>query len=136
MDDLLKTLRISSAAMKAQGTRLRVISENIANADSLAQEPGRSPYRRKIVTFKNELDRSIGIRTVSIDKIKTDKSDFEKRFDPNHPAADADGYVLIPNVNTLIEMMDMREAQRSYEANLNVIKSSKAMLQGTIDLLR
>ncbi len=136
MDDLLKTLRISSAAMKAQGTRLRVISENIANADSLAQEPGRSPYRRKIVTFKNELDRSIGIRTVSIDKIKTDKSDFEKRFDPNHPAADADGYVLIPNVNTLIEMMDMREAQRSYETNLNVIKSSKAMLQGTIDLLR
>lgn len=136
MDDLLKTLRISAAAMKAQGTRLRVISENIANADSLAQEPGRSPYRRKIVTFKNELDRSIGIRTVSIDKIKTDKSDFEKRFDPNHPAADADGYVLIPNVNTLIEMMDMREAQRSYEANLNVIKSSKAMLQGTIDLLR
>lgn len=136
MDDLLKTLRISSAAMKAQGTRLRVISENIANADSLAQEPGRSPYRRRIVTFKNELDRSIGIRTVSIDKIKTDKSDFEKRFDPNHPAADADGYVLIPNVNTLIEMMDMREAQRSYEANLNVIKSSKAMLQGTIDLLR
>lgn len=136
MDDLLKTLRISSAAMKAQGTRLRVIAENIANANSLAQEPGRSPYRRKIVTFKNELDRSIGIRTVSIDKIKTDKSDFEKRFDPSHPAADADGYVLIPNVNTLIEMMDMKEAQRSYEANLSVIKSSKAMLQGTIDLLR
>lgn len=136
MDDLLKTLRISSAAMKAQGTRLRVIAENIANANSLAQEPGRSPYRRKIVTFKNELDRSIGIRTVSIDKIKTDKSDFEKRFDPSHPAADADGYVLIPNVNTLIEMMDMKEAQRSYEANLSVIKSSKAMLQGTIDILK
>ena len=136
MDDLLKTLRISAAAMKAQGTRLRVISENIANADSLAQEPGRDPYRRKIVTFKNELDRSIGVRTVAIDKIKTDNSEFEKRFDPNHPAADADGYVLIPNVNTLIEMMDMKEAQRSYEANLNVIKSSKAMLQGTIDLLK
>ena len=136
MDDLLKTLRISAAAMKAQGTRLRVIAENIANADSLAQEPGRDPYRRKIVTFKNELDRRIGVRTVAIDKIKTDKSDFEKRFNPNHPAADADGYVLIPNVNTLIEMMDMKEAQRSYEANLNVIKSSKAMLQGTIDLLK
>ena len=136
MDDLLKTLRISSAAMKAQGTRLRVIAENIANANSLAQEPGQDPYRRKIVTFKNELDRSIGARTVAIDKIKTDNSDFEKRFDPNHPAADADGYVLVPNVNTLIEMMDMKEAQRSYEANLNVIKSSKAMLQGTIDLLK
>ncbi len=136
MDDLLKTLRISAAAMKAQGTRLRVISENIANADSLAQEPGGSPYRRKIVTFKNELDRNIGVRTVAVDKIKTDNSQFDKRFDPNHPAADADGYVLIPNVNTLIEMMDMKEAQRSYEANLNVIKSSKAMLQGTIDILK
>ena len=136
MDDLLKTLRISSAAMKAQGTRLRVISENIANADSLPQEPGQEPYRRKVVTFKNELDRSIGLRTVAIDKIKPDKSDFEKRFDPNHPAADPDGYVLTPNVNTLIEMMDMKEAQRSYEANLNVIKSSKAMLQGTIDILK
>ena len=136
MDDLLKTLRISSAAMKAQGTRLRVIAENIANADSLAQGPGRDPYRRKIVTFKNELDRSIGVRTVAVDKIKTDDSEFDKRFDPNHPAADADGYVLIPNVNTLIEMMDMKEAQRSYEANLNVIKSSKAMLQGTIDILK
>ena len=136
MDDLLKTLRISSAAMKAQGTRLRVIAENIANANSLAQEPGQDPYRRKIVTFKNALDRSIGTRTVAVDKIKTDNSDFEKRFDPNHPAADVDGYVLIPNVNTLIEMMDMKEAQRSYEANLNVIKSSKAMLQGTIDILK
>ena len=136
MDDLLKSLRISSAAMKAQGTRLRVISENIANANSLAQAPGQDPYRRKIVTFKNELDRSIGVRTVAVDKIKTDKSEFEKQFDPNHPAADADGYVLVPNVNTLIEMMDMKEAQRSYEANLNVIKSSKSMLQGTIDILK
>ena len=122
--------------MKAQGTRLRVIAENIANANSLAQGPGQDPYRRKIVTFKNELDRNIGVRTVAVDKIKTDRSEFEKRFDPNHPAADADGYVLIPNVNTLIEMMDMKEAQRSYEANLNVIKSSKAMLQGTIDILK
>lgn len=136
MDDLLKTLRISSAAMKAQGTRLRVIAENIANANSLAQRPGGDPYRRKIVTFKNELDRSIGVRTVAVDKIKTDKSEFEKQFDPNHPAADADGYVLVPNVNTLIEMMDMKEAQRSYEANLSVIKSSKSMLQGTIDILK
>ena len=136
MDDLLKTLRISAAGMKAQGTRLRVIAENIANANSLAQGPGQDPYRRKIVTFKNELDRNIGVRTVAVDKIKTDRSEFEKRFDPNHPAADADGYVLIPNVNTLIEMMDMKEAQRSYEANLSVIKSSKAMLQGTIDILK
>lgn len=136
MDDLFKTLRISAAAMKAQGTRLRVVSENIANAGSLPQSPGEMPYRRKVVTFKNELDRSTGLDLVGIDKIRPDRSDFSKRYDPNHPAADADGYVLTPNVNTLIEMMDMREAQRSYEANLNVIKSSKAMLQSTIDVLR
>ena len=136
MDDLLKTLRISSSGMKAQGTRLRVISENIANADSLAQSPGGNPYRRKTVTFKNELDRSTGLDMVRVKKIGTDQSEFQKRYDPGHPAADADGYVLTPNVNTLIEMMDMREAQRSYEANLNVIKSSKEMLMSTIDVLR
>ena len=136
MDDLLKTMRISAAGMKAQGTRLRVISENIANAESLPQSPGELPFRRKTVTFKNELDRSTGVDLVRIKKIGTDRSDFQKRHDPGHPAADADGYVLTPNVNMLIEMMDMREAQRSYEANLNVIKSSKAMLQKTIEILR
>ena len=136
MDDLLKTLKISSAGMKAQGTRLRVIAENVANAASLAQEPGGMPYRRKVVTFKNELDRSIGLDTVRVSKIGSDKSDFSKRFEPNHPAADADGYVLLPNVNPLIEMMDMRQAQKSYEANLNVIKASKNMLLNTIGMIR
>ncbi len=136
MDDLFKTLRISSAGMRAQGTRLRVISENIANAGSLPRAPGDMPYRRKVVTFKNELDRSIGLKTVRVGKIVPDKSDFTKRFDPNHPAADADGYLLVPNVNPLIEMMDMREAQRSYDANLNVIKNTKNMLKNTIEILR
>jgi flagellar basal-body rod protein FlgC len=136
MDDLLKTLRISGAAMKAQGARLRVISENIANADSLPSKPGELPYRRQTVVFKNELNRSIGLDTIKLHKIDQDKSEFGKRFDPNHPAADADGYVLTPNVNKLVEMMDMKEAQRSYEANLNVIKSSKSMIQGTLDVLR
>lgn len=136
MDDLLKTLRISAAGMKAQGTRLRVVSENLANADSLPTDPGGQPYRRKIVTFRNELDRTIGADTVHVNRIKTDQSEFEKRYDPSHPAAGADGYVLAPNVNSLVEMMDMREAERSYEANLNVIKSSKTMLQQTIGLLR
>lgn len=136
MDDLFKSLEISAAGMKVQGTRLRVISENIANADSLPQDPGGQPYRRKLVTFKSELDRRLGLETVRIDRIRPDRSEFEKRFDPNHPAADADGYVLIPNVNTLIEIMDMREAQRSYEANLSVIKASKGMLQGIIEVLR
>lgn len=136
MDDLLKTFKISAAGMKAQGTRLRVISENIANADSLGRKPGDLPYRRKQVTFKNELDRSIGLDTVRVDRIRKDMSDFQKRFDPHHPAADADGYVLVPNVNTLIEMSDMREAQRSYEANLSVIKASKSMLSATLNILR
>jgi flagellar basal-body rod protein FlgC len=136
MDDIYKTMRISSAGMRAQGTRLRVISENIANAGSLPGAPGELPYRRKVITFKNSLDRAIGLDTVRTDKVIEDKSEFVKKFDPNHPAADQDGYVQTPNVNTLIEMMDMREAQRSYEANLNVIKSSKAMINSTINLLR
>lgn len=136
MDDLLKTLRISAAGMKAQGTRLRVVSENVANADSLPTQPGETPYRRKVVTFRNELDRNIGVNTVRVDRIKSDLSEFQRRYDPSHPAAGPDGYVLAPNVSSLVEMMDMREAQRSYEANLNVIKSSKTMLQQTIGILR
>lgn len=136
MDDLLKTFRISGAGMKAQGTRLRVISENLANVDSLPRAPGQEPYRRKVVTFKNELDRRAGLDMVKIDKITAESGEFEKRFDPRHPGADADGYVLVPNVNSLIEMSDMREAQRSYEANLSVIKASKAMLTATIDILK
>lgn len=136
MDDLLKTLSISSAGMRAQGTRLRVIAENVANVNSLPQDPSQEPYRRKIVTFENELNRRIGLDTVKVDDIRPDLSDFGKRYDPSHPAADVDGYVLTPNVNTLIEMQDMREAQRSYEANLNVIKNSKRMLMSTIELLR
>jgi len=136
MDDLLRTLRISAAGMKTQGTRLRVISENIANVDSLATEPGGLPYRRKVVTFKNRLDKAIGVETVRVDRILPGPGAFPRRYDPSHPAAGPDGYVLTPNVNTLIEMTDMREAQRSYEANLNVIKASKSMLQQTIGLMR
>lgn len=136
MDELLRTLRISASGMKAQGTRLRVISENIANADSLPTQPGQMPYRRKVVTFRNQLDQAIGVNTVRVDRIQTDRSEFQQRYDPSHPAADANGYVLAPNVNSLVEMTDMREAQRSYEANLNVIKSSKSMLQETIGLMR
>jgi len=135
MDDLLKTLKISSSGMRVQGARLKVISENIANADSLAQSPNGKPYRRKTITFKNVLDRATGLDRVVVDKVRPDMSGFGKRYDPNHPSADADGYVLTPNVNSLIEMTDMREAQRSYEANLEVIKASKAMLAGTIDIL-
>ena len=136
MDDILKTMKISAAGMRAQGHRLRVISENIANAEPLPQSPNDTPYRRKVVTFENELDRRIGLETVRIGKVKPDNSDFGKQYDPAHPAADADGYVQTPNVKILVEMMDMREAQRSYEANISVIRASKAMLTQTIDVLR
>jgi len=136
MDDIIKTMRLSASGMQTQGARLRVISENIANANSLPQDANGTPYQRKIITFKNELDEALGLETVRVDKIRPDRSDFGKRFDPNHPAADDDGYVLTPNVNSLVEMADMREAQRSYDANLEVIKTSKAMLNNTIELLR
>ncbi|MEX0697686.1 MAG: flagellar basal body rod protein FlgC [Dongiaceae bacterium] len=134
--DLVDALHISAAGMRAQGVRLRVIAENLANANSLAATPDGEPYRRKVVSFRNALDRSLGLETVRIGRIGVDRSDFEMRYQPSHPAADANGYVRLPNVNTLIEMTDMREAQRSYEANLKVIESSRTLLQRTIDILR
>jgi flagellar basal-body rod protein FlgC len=136
MDDMIKTMRISTAGMQVQGARLRVISENIANADSLPQDANGKPYRRKLITFQNSLNRAMGLNMVKVHSIKADQSEFGKKFDPNHPAADEDGYVLTPNVNSLVEMSDMREAQRSYEANLQLIKASKAMLNGAIEILR
>ncbi len=134
--DLVKALNISADGLQAQGTRLRVIAENVANVDSTAKTPNGEPYRRRIVRFANELDRALGAETVQVEDIVNDRSEFGRRYDPNHPAADDKGYVLTPNVNTLLEMADMREAQRSYEANLKVIQSSRSMLQQTIDLLR
>ncbi|GFZ78085.1 flagellar basal body rod protein FlgC [Elstera cyanobacteriorum] len=134
--NLKDAMQISAAGMKAQGQRLRVISENLANADSTAQTPGGEPYRRKILTFKNVLNRSIGADMVQVNKIMPDSKDFELKYDPSHPAANAEGYVLRPNVNSLLELSDMRQAQRSYEANLSVIETSKAMLSRTIGLLR
>ena len=136
MDDLISSLKISAAGMKVQGTRLRVISENLANADSLPTGPGKSPYRRKNIQFQNVLNRELGLNLVKVKKIGVDKSEFNRRFDPDHPAADEKGYVQTPNVKTLIEVMDMREAQRSYEANLTAIRTARSMMRRTIDLLR
>ena len=136
MDDLISSLKISAAGMKVQGTRLRVISENLANADSLPTGPGKSPYRRKNIQFQNVLNRELGLNLVKVKKIGVDKSEFNRRFDPGHPAADEKGYVQTPNVKTLIEVMDMREAQRSYEANLTAIRTARSMVRATIDLLR
>ncbi|HEY0524745.1 MAG TPA: flagellar basal body rod protein FlgC [Stellaceae bacterium] len=133
--DLVKSLRVSAAGLAAESTRLRVVAENLANADSMAQTPGGEPYRRKVVSFGSMLDRTLGMKTVRVTKIGTAAGDFERRYDPAHPAADQDGYVLLPNVNPLIELNDMREAQRSYQANLNVIDAAKTMISRTIDIL-
>jgi len=134
--DLINSLHIAASGMKAQSDRLRIVSENIANADSTGQNPDDNPYRRKVISFKNELDREMGVNKVKVAKYGYDESEFEKKFDPYHPAADEDGYVLLPNVNPMVEMMDMREARRGYEANMNVVEVSKGMLSQTIDMLR
>ena len=134
--DLLQSMKIAAAGMRAQGTRLKVISENIANADSLSPVPGGDPYRRKVVTFQNVLDRSIGTDLVKVRKIGVDSSEFRKNYNPGHPAADKAGYVRLPNVNALVEMMDMREAQRTYEANVRIVDVSKKLMARTVDLLR
>ena len=134
--DLMESLMISAAGMKVQGDRLRVVAENLANADSVSETPGGDPYRRKVITFKNALDKELGLETVQVAKIGVDQSDFRMKYDPGNPAADAKGYVRLPNVNSLIEMTDMREAQRSYEANLRAIEVARNMLQRTIDLIR
>lgn len=136
MDDVTATLRISAAGMRAQGTRLRVIAENIANADSGPAAPGELPYRRRVVTFRNALDRASDGETVRVKNIADDQTPFPRRWDPGHPAADSSGYVLESNVNALIEMTDLQEAQRSYEANLNVVRATRGMLQDVIEVLR
>jgi flagellar basal-body rod protein FlgC len=116
--------------------RLRVVSENLANAQSTAQVPGGEPYRRKVVTFRDAFDRAAAVETVAVDRVERDPSAFERRYDPGHPAADQDGYVLMPNVKPMIELMDMREAQRSYEANMNALTAARSMLLRTIEMLR
>src|SRR5260221_4627251 len=121
--------------MKAQGSRLRLISENLANAGSTSQTPGGEPYRRKVLSFGNVLDRTLGAQMVQVRSIGPDRSDFELKYEPSHPAANSDGYVMTPNVNPIIEMADMREAQRSYNAKVTVIETSRSMLQRTLEIL-
>ena len=134
--DFSNALDISAAGMKVQGARLRIIAENVANADTTATAPGGEPFRRKTILFQSEFDKALGAELVGIKGVKPDKSDFGRDHRPGHPAADAEGYVLTPNVNTLIEMTDMREAQRSYEANLRVMRTVRQMLEQTVSILR
>lgn len=134
--DFLKSIAIAASGLRAQASRMRVIAENIANADSTAQQPGGDPYRRKITSFRHALDRTLGAQIVGLARVQADTSPFRLKYQPGHPAADANGYVKYPNVNTLVEITDMREAQRSYEASLNVIGATRRMIQRTLDILR
>ena len=136
VSDFTRSMGIATSGLRAQAGRMRVISENIANADSTAPTAGGDPYRRKVPTFVNQLDRVLDAKTVSLGKIKPDQSDFRTKYEPSNPAADANGYVKYPNVNPLVEMTDMRDAQRSYEANLNIISATRRMIQRTLDILK
>ncbi|MDQ0471421.1 flagellar basal body rod protein FlgC [Labrys wisconsinensis] len=134
--DLTRAIGIASSGLKAESGRMRVIAENLANADSTATTPGGDPYRRKVATFGTEIDRDLDAQVVRLGRVRRDASAFRTEYEPGNPAADAQGYVKMPNVNPLIEQMDMREAQRAYEANLNVIGAARRMIARTLDILR
>ena len=134
--DMTTTLEVSAKGMAAQNTRLRVIAENLANAVTTGSSPGADPYRRKTVTFENKLDKSIGTTVVDVRKIAHDTTPFPQKYDPGSPAADTNGYVKMPNVSSFVEVMDMKEAQRSYSANLNVLETTRGMMTHTLDLLK
>jgi flagellar basal-body rod protein FlgC len=134
--DFIKSMGIAATGLRAQAGRMRIISENIANADSTALTAGGEPYRRKIPSFTSALDRSLDARVVTLGRVRNDQSSFRVKNEPGNPAADPEGNVRYPNVNPLIEMTDMREAQRSYEANLNIISATRRMIQRTLDILK
>jgi flagellar basal-body rod protein FlgC len=134
--DFLKSISIAASGLRAQAGRMRVIAENIANAESTPQGPGTDPYRRRIPTFRSEVDRALDARVIAMGPVRTDQSDFRVKYQPGHPAADATGHVRYPNINPMIEMTDMREAQRSYEANVNVIGATRRMIQRTLEILK
>ena len=134
--DFLKSIAIAASGLRAQAGRMRVISENIANADSTAPRPGGEPYRRKIPTFRAEIDRALDAQVVALGRVRTDPTEFRIKHEPGHPNADANGNVQYPNVNSLVEVTDLKEAQRSYEANINLITASRRMIQRTIEILK
>jgi flagellar basal-body rod protein FlgC len=134
--DFMKSIVIAASGLRAQAGRMRVIAENLANADSTAQRPGADPYRRRIPTFRSEIDRALNARVVTLGRVQPDRTEFRRKYEPGHPAADATGNVKLPNVNSLVEMTDLREAQRSYEANINVISATRRMIQRTLEILK
>jgi len=136
MSDLNKAMQIAATGMLAQNVRVRIISQNIANVDSLATSPNQLPYQRQTVSFRNVFDRELGTNKVEVGDIGVDNSEFGRRFEPGHPAADETGYVLLPNVKAMIEMVDLRAAQRSYQANLRVVDVARTMVSRTLELLK
>ena len=136
MDPLIASMKVAASGLEAQSTRIRIVSENLANARSTGDTPGADPFRRKTVSFAAELDRATGAALVEVSRLGEDETDFSTEFDPGNPAANEQGIVKLPNVNVLIEMADMREANRSYEANLQVIKQARELISMTIDLMR
>lgn len=136
IDPLISASRIAGSGLEAQSTRMRIIAENLANANSTGETAGADPYRRKTLTFESALDRASGASLVKVEGVGADTAPFRTEFDPSHPAADENGMVKLPNVNMLVEMADMREANRAYEANLSIIKQTRGMVAATIDLLR
>lgn len=134
--DFSKAIDIAASGLRAQGGRMRIISENIANADSTSTRPDGDPYRRRIPTFRSEMDKALEAKVVTLGRVASDQGQFKMKYEPNHPAANGAGYVKYPNVNTTVEMTDMKEAQRSYEANLNVISATRRMIARTLDLLK
>jgi flagellar basal-body rod protein FlgC len=136
MDPLTVTLKIAGSGLEAQSLRMRVVAENMANAESTGNTPGADPYQRQVISFAEALDEASGASLVKTERISRDRSAFRVEHDPNHPAADENGFVKLPNVNTLIELADMREANRSYAANLQVIRQAREMISMTIDMLR
>ena len=135
-EEFANILAISTSGLRAQSERMKIIAENVANANSTASAPGGRPYQRQVVTFKKEFDAALGAYKVQVDDVRADPSAFVKKYDPSHPAADKQGYVLTPNVNPLIETLDMKEANRSYQANLSVMSASRTMVLKTIGLLQ
>ena len=134
--DLTDVMKIASSGLRVQSERLKIIAQNIANSDSTATTPGGEPYRRKTISFAEELDRQLGVEIATVSEIGVDDSPFKRIFDPTHPAANEQGYVLYPNVNRTVESLDSDQAQRAYEANLSSIEVTKSMLRQTLDLLQ
>jgi flagellar basal-body rod protein FlgC len=135
-DPLQSTLRIGASGLQAQSKRLRVIAENMANANSTGRTPGAEPYTRKIVTFESELDQTADANAVRVAGVERHRAPYRVEHMPGHPAADAQGYVRLPNVDLIVEAADMREANRSYEANLQAIRQARELINMTLDLLR